>query len=144
MSWGVNSCRLISVPRVQRDTSDLVFMEQLRHVPFEIKRVYFLTNFDTSCSHAHHAHKRLEQVYICVKGTVDVVIQDATNTKTITLDDSSEGLYIGNMVWRHIKPHTSDTVLLVLASQPYDESDYYRNFDQYETDVAKYHQAEFE
>lgn len=107
----------------------LVFIESNKHVDFEIKRVYYTYGAKNGIMRGFHAHKKLEQVLICVYGKIEVSCDDGRNKKTFILDDPSKGLYIGNEIWRTIKWLRDDSVLLVLASEYYTEEDYIRDYN---------------
>ncbi len=111
------------------DRGQLIAIEELKDVPFEIKRVYYIYDTASGVRRGFHAHKQLEQVLICVHGSCKVLLDDGSISKTVLLDDPSEGLYISNAVWREMYDFSEDAVLLVLASKHYDEADYIRDYD---------------
>jgi len=117
-----------SFPKHINETGKLVFLEATRDIPFEIKRVYYLYSIDEGKSRGFHAHKNLKQVYICIHGKCEVLLDDGKEKTVVILDDPSEGLYIGNVIWREIYNFSSDAVLLVLASDYFDEQDYIRSY----------------
>jgi hypothetical protein len=93
--------------------------------------VYYLWGLNPGDRRGEHAHKALQQVYICVHGAIDVVLRDDLGTQRIRLDKPEQGLYLGPMVWRHLEPQTPGAVLLVLDSEVFAESDYYRHQEDY-------------
>ncbi len=111
------------------EEGSLVFIESNKHVDFEIKRVYYTYSARNGIIRGFHAHKRLEQVLICVYGKIEVTCDDGKEKKTFILDDPSKGLYIGSGIWRTMKWLKDDSVLLVLASDYYNEEDYIRDYD---------------
>ena len=125
----VRDCRIIELPRIQDPRGNLTFIEQTRHVPFEIKRVYYLYDVPGGESRAGHAHKALEQFLVAASGSFDVIVDDGTERERFFLNRSYYGLYVPPMVWREIENFSSGSVCLALASEPYDESDYYRDYD---------------
>lgn len=127
----VVGCRLIELPVVHDPRGNLTFIEGGEHVPFEIKRVYYLYDVPGGEQRAGHAHKELEQLIIAASGSFDVVVDDGFGRDKITLNRSYFGLYIPNLVWRELENFSSGAVCLVLASQPYSEDDYYRNYDEF-------------
>ena len=106
----------------------LVSLEQNRNIPFEVKRVYYLYGMAESVQRGFHAHKSLEQVAVCVKGACSFLLDDGQIQKEYRLDSPGKGLYIGKYVWREMFDFTKDCVIIVLASDLYDESDYIREY----------------
>lgn len=113
------------------DRGQLVVVEQLKDIPFEVKRVYYIYDTLTDVVRGHHAHKCLEQVLICVHGSCKIHLDNGFETEEVLLDKPYEGLYISNDIWREMYDFSSDAVLLVLASEYYDEADYIRNYDEF-------------
>jgi dTDP-4-dehydrorhamnose 3,5-epimerase-like enzyme len=128
---GVEQCRIIELPRISDPRGNLTFIESNRHVPFDISRIYYLYDVPGGETRGGHAHRKLEQFVIAVSGSFDVVVRDATATKRFFLHRSYYGLYIPRMVWREMENFSSGSCCLVLASDFYDESDYYRDYDAY-------------
>jgi dTDP-4-dehydrorhamnose 3,5-epimerase len=114
----------------------LIALEQGLNIPFAIKRVYYI--YDTLCDvgRGFHAHRRLEQMAICVSGSCNIVIDDGATRQQVRLDSASKALIMRNMIWREMHEFSDDCVLLVLASEHYDESDYIRNYDQFIKEVS--------
>jgi mannose-6-phosphate isomerase-like protein (cupin superfamily) len=110
---------------------NLTFLEEERHVPFRIRRVFFLYDIPTGESRGAHAHKRLEQVLICLSGSFDVHLDDATNRTSVHLNRPWQALYVPPMVWAAEMNFDPGSVCLVLASDLYDAGDYYRDYDEY-------------
>lgn len=131
MGWGVDSCRAVTFRSVSDAGVGLAFAEGDRDVPFAIARVYYLWNLQPGLIRARHAHRELQQVYLAVHGSIDVHLRDDQGERTVTLEQPQHGLYLGPMVWRHIEARTPGAVLLVLASDIYRESDYFRDLDAY-------------
>lgn len=101
-------------------------------IPFEIKRVYYTYGVEKDIIRGHHAHKKLEQILICLYGSIEVTLDDGhNNTETVILSDPSIPLYVGPSMWRTMKWLQSNSVLLVLASEHYDESDYIRDYENF-------------
>jgi dTDP-4-dehydrorhamnose 3,5-epimerase-like enzyme len=125
----LEECRLIDLPKISDVRGNLTFVEGSRHVPFEIKRVYYLYDVPGGATRAGHAHGTLEQLFIAMSGSFDVRLDDGTQRKTFHLARSYYGLYVPRMVWRELDNFSSGSVCLVLASAPYDESDYYRDYE---------------
>lgn len=109
----------------------LVALEQGMAAPFEIKRVYFIYDTASGISRGFHAHRNLKQLAICVSGKCRMVLDDGSTRAEAWLDNPAKGLLIESMVWREMHDFSPDCVLLVLASEHYDESDYIRNYDDF-------------
>ena len=107
----------------------LVALEGNRNVPFDIRRVYYITGMSPDQPRGFHAHRQLQQVAVCVAGRCRMVLDDGKTRNETWLDSPDEGVLIGNMVWREMHDFSSDCVLLVLASELYDEADYIRDYD---------------
>jgi hypothetical protein len=127
----IAGCRLLDLPIVDDRRGNLTFIEGRRHVPFDIRRVYWLYDVPGGESRAGHAHRTLEQMLVAASGSFDVVLSDGVATETFTLNRSYVGLYIAPMTWREIVNFSSGAVCLALASMPYDESDYYRDYEEF-------------
>ena len=125
----LNDCRLIDLPKINEWRGNLTFIEGMRHVPFEIKRVYYLYDVPGGAARAGHGHKQLEQFIIAMSGSFDVSLDDGFLQKKVHLNRSYYGLYMPAMTWRELDNFSSGSVCLVLASAPYDESDYYRDYE---------------
>lgn len=124
-------CRLIELPKISDPRGNLTFIEGDRHLPFEIKRVYYLYDVPGGASRAGHAHKALEQFIVAASGSFDVVVDDGERRAHFFLNRSYYGLYIPPGVWREIDSFSSGSVCLSLVSAWYDESDYIRHYDDF-------------
>lgn len=124
-------CRILRFPRIEDPRGNLSFIESGNHVPFEIQRVYYLYDVPGGAERGGHAHKRLWQVIIAMSGSFDVVLDDGTGKQRFHLNRSYSGLVVGPMMWRELDNFSSGSVCLVLASRPYEEEDYYRDYDEY-------------
>lgn len=113
------------------ETGALVFLESSRDIPFEVKRVYYIFDVKESARRGYHAHKTLQQVLICIHGSCKIMLDDGSERTDVLLDDPSEGLFIGNSMWREMHEFSPGAVLLVLASEYYDEKDYIRDYEEY-------------
>lgn len=132
---GIEHCKIIGLPKVHDPRGNLTFIEGNRHVPFEIKRVYYLYDVPGGAERGGHAHRKLEAVMIAMSGSFDVVVDDGTTRIKYHLNRSHYGLYIASMTWRELENFSSGSVCMVLASEPYDEADYYRDYDDFSRDV---------
>lgn len=126
MTW-----RRLDFPIVDDRRGNLTFIEGNVHIPFAIQRVYWLYDVPGGETRAGHAHRRLEQVLIAASGSFDVSLADGESGEVFTLNRSYSGLYIPPMTWREISNFSSGAVCLALASLPYDEDDYYRDFEEF-------------
>lgn len=120
--------RLIDLPPLGDERGSLVVIEANRHIPFEVKRVYYIFGTQPGVSRGFHAHKNLQQLAVCVTGKCRMLLDDGLNKESVWLDSPTKGLLIGNNVWREMHEFSDDCVLLVLASEHYDESDYIRDY----------------
>jgi hypothetical protein len=130
----IDRCRTLTFPKISDPRGNLSFIEQQRHVPFELKRVFYLYDVPTAESRGAHAHKKLQQVIICLSGSFDVLIDDTVERKTIHLNRPWYGLYVPPMIWAAEVNFDPGSVCLVLASELYDGADYYRDYDEYVRD----------
>jgi hypothetical protein len=131
VSYDLTVCRLIDLPKVADPRGNLTFIEGGRHVPFEIQRVYYLYDVPGGAERGGHAHKGLHQLIIAMSGSFDVILDDGRERKRIHLNRSYYGLYVCPMIWRELDNFSSGSVCMALASNLYDESDYYRDYDDY-------------
>ncbi|HEY2216307.1 MAG TPA: FdtA/QdtA family cupin domain-containing protein [Solirubrobacteraceae bacterium] len=128
---------LIDLPVMPDHRGNLTFIEGDRHVPFEIRRVFYLYDVPGGQSRAGHALKGIEQVLIAVSGSFDVVLDYGEERTKITLNRPYVGLYLPSLVWRELENFSSGSVCLVLASGPYDEATYYREYEQFKSVVQR-------
>jgi len=128
---GLAACHMVAFPRVSDPRGNLSFVEGNRHIPFDIRRVYWLYDVPGGAERGGHAHRDLEQVVIAMSGSFDLVLDDGTITQRFHLNRSYAGLYIPSMVWREIDNFSSGSVCMVLASAPFDEADYIRDHEEF-------------
>jgi dTDP-4-dehydrorhamnose 3,5-epimerase-like enzyme len=127
----VNNCRLVDLPKISDPRGNLTFIEGGRHIPFDVKRVYYLYDVPGGAERGGHAHKDLQQLIIAMSGSFDVVLDDGQQKKRFHLNRSYYGLYVPRLIWRELDNFSSGSVCLVLASNLYDEDDYYRDYNDY-------------
>jgi hypothetical protein len=127
----VGDCRMLDFPVIPDRRGNLTFVEGMRHVPFDIKRVYYLYDVPGGEERGGHAHRQLEQVIIAMSGSFDVVLDDGSARAEITLNRSYFGVYVSRMVWRELVNFSSGSVCLVLASRPYEAEDYLYDYDEF-------------
>jgi hypothetical protein len=124
----LDRCRLIDLPKIHDHRGNLTFVEGDRHVPFEIRRVYYLYDVPGGASRAGHAHREMESVLVAMSGSFDVHLDDGRLRRTIHLNRPYQGLYVAPMIWREIDNFSSGSVCLALASTLYAEADYFRDY----------------
>lgn len=134
--FGSDVC-MIDLPVISDPRGDLTFMEGGTHIPFDIKRVYYLYNVPVDSERGGHAHRELEQVVFALSGSFRLRIDDGRNKADVWLNNPRKGLYLRNMIWREIDTFSQGAVCMVLASHPYDESDYYREYDDFIRDLKR-------
>ncbi len=125
-------CKLIDLTVIQTPRQGAITpIYNSVHVPFDIKRVYYLYDVPAGSERGGHAHKALQQLIIAASGSFDVVVDDGKSQRSFCLNRPSYGLYMPSMMWRELKNFSGGGICLVLASLPYDESDYYREYEQF-------------
>jgi len=127
----LQDCRMIELPKIADPRGNLTFIEQGTHIPFDIQRVYYLYDVPGGAERGGHAHKGLQQLIIAMSGSFDVILDDGKERKRFHLNRSYYGLYVCPMIWRELDNFSSGSVSMVLASNRYDEDDYYRNYEEY-------------
>lgn len=127
----IHDSRLVELPIIHDQRGNLTFIENSRHIPFNIKRVYYLYDVPGGTARAAHGHKALHQLMIAMSGSFDVSLDDGVEKKKYHLNRSYFGLYIPPMIWRDLDNFSSGAVCMVLASDYFDETDYYRNYDDF-------------
>lgn len=129
----VKNAKLIVLPRIEDGIDGTIsVVEYLHHIPFLIKRVFYIYNlFNKDAVRGKHAHKELEQAFICARGSCDVELDDGTNKQIIHLNNPHVGIYLGKKLWVTFKTFSPDCLLLVLASDVYRESDYIRDYKEF-------------
>jgi hypothetical protein len=127
----INDCGLIELPKISDPRGNLTFIEGGNHIPFEIRRVYYLYDVPGGAERGGHAHKGLSQLIIAMSGSFDVILDEGGEKKRFHLNRSYQGLYICPMMWRELDNFSSGSVCMVLASNIFEESDYYRDYNNY-------------
>jgi len=133
----LNTCQIFDLPRINDPRGNLSFIEANRHIPFDIRRVYYLYDVPGGAERGGHAHKALHQLIIAMSGSFDIHLDDGYAKKTIHMNRSYYGLYVCPMIWREIDNFSSGAVCMVLASEYYDELDYYREYNDFISDVKR-------
>lgn len=128
--------QLVNFPPLGDSRGSLVALEARKTVPFDVKRVYYIFSTQKGVSRGFHAHRLLKQVAVCVTGKCRMVLDDGKRREEVWLDSPTKGLLIGDMVWREMHEFSPDCVLLVLASEQYDETDYIRSYEEFKQLVS--------
>lgn len=127
----VSECKVIDLPRIINPAGSLSFIEGSNHIPFDIKRVYYIYDVPGGAERGAHAHKKLEQLIFAVSGSFDVCLDDGQQKKKFQLSRAYQGLYVCPMMWRSLDNFSSGSVCMVLASDIYAEEDYIRKYDEF-------------
>ena len=125
------NCRLIDLPKITDPRGNLSFIEGRNHIPFDIKRVFYLYDVPGGADRGGHALKACHQFLIAMSGSFDVILDDGSSKQRIHLSRSYYGLHLPPMVWREMDNFSSGSVCLALASEPYSEADYFRQYSEF-------------
>jgi dTDP-4-dehydrorhamnose 3,5-epimerase-like enzyme len=134
---GTAKCRIIYFPKIQDARGNLSFIEQNRHVPFEIKRVYYLYDVPSGATRGGHAHKEAHQVIIALSGSFEVLLDYGNRKEKVFLNRPHYGLYILPGVWREMENFSSNSIALVLTSTFFDENDYIRDYKVFKREYVR-------
>ena len=124
----IEYCKIIDLPKIHDPRGNLTFIESDEHIPFIIQRVYYLYDVPGGAERGGHAHKGLHQLIVAMSGSFDVLLDDGKEKRRYHLNRSYNGLYVCPMIWRELDNFSSGSVCMVLASNRYDEDDYYRDY----------------
>ncbi len=113
------------------ERGQLIALEEYNDIPFRIKRVYYMYDTIKGVVRGHHAHKSLEQILVCIHGSCKIRLDDGKEKKVVYLEKPYEGLYVANNIWREMYDFSPDAVLMVLASEIYEEKDYIRDYEEF-------------
>lgn len=119
------------------DRGTLIALEENKNIPFAIKRVYYMYDTGKDVRRGYHAHRQLEQVLVCVHGQCKILLDDGIEQQVIVLSNPNSGLYLKPGLWREMYDFSEDAVLMVLASEIYDEADYIRDYQKFTEYIAK-------
>jgi dTDP-4-dehydrorhamnose 3,5-epimerase-like enzyme len=123
----IDKCQIIDLPRITDARGNLSFIEERKHVPFDIKRVYYISNVPNGSTRGGHANRDTEQMIIALNGRFRVRLRETTTEKIFVLDSSDRGLYIPQGIWHRIEDFSQGSIMLALVSSFYDEKDYIRD-----------------
>jgi hypothetical protein len=133
----IDKCKIVDLPIINDPRGNLTFVESNRHIPFAIQRVYYLYDVPGGSERGGHAHKALHQLIIAMSGSFDIHLDDGYSRKTFHMNRSYNGLYLCPMIWREIDNFSSGAVCMALGSDYYDALDYYRDYNQFLSDVQR-------
>ena len=131
----VDQCTLVELPKISDPRGNLTFIEGGGHVPFDIERVFYLYDVPTGTDRGAHAHRQLHQFLVCLSGSFDVALDDGRSRRTVHLNRPWVGLHIPPMIWASEVNFDPGSVCLALASAPYDEDDYIRDYDAFSAEI---------
>jgi hypothetical protein len=131
----LKDCRILDLPKIADPRGNLTFIESSHHIPFEIKRVFYLYDVPGGAVRAGHALRTCHQFIIAASGSFDVVLNDSFQEQRFHLCRSYYGLYVPPLIWREIDNFSSGSVCVVLASDFYNEQDYYRDYNSFASAV---------
>jgi hypothetical protein len=131
MKASVHTCKVLDLPKIHNRAGNITPIQAEIDVPFDIARVYYLYDVPGGETRGGHAHKNLHQLIVAASGSFDVILDDGTEKKTISLNRPNFGLYVTPYIWRELVNFSSGAVLLVLASIKYDEMDYIRDYKEF-------------
>jgi len=131
MKSSVYDCSIIELPLNHREKGNLTAVENVKNIPFDVQRVYYLYDVPAGETRGGHAHKELRQLIIAASGSFNVVLSDGKVKRTITMNRPFNGLLVVPGIWRELDDFSSGSVCLVLASHKYDENDYIRDYQEY-------------
>ena len=127
----IEDIKIIEIPTIKDDRGDLSFIENDSFLPFSLKRIFYIHAIPKDAERGGHAHKRLQEFIICLKGSFDLHLDDGTNKKILSLNSASSGVYTPSMIWRDMKNFSEGCICIVIASELYDEEDYYRDYNKF-------------
>ncbi len=131
INYTVDDLVLINLPKIQSRSGNITPVQNQIEMPFDIKRIYYLYDIPGGESRGAHGHKQLEQIVVAASGSFDITINDGITERTFSLNRPYIGLYIKPGLWRDLSNFSSGAICLVLASEPYNESDYIRDYDEF-------------
>lgn len=131
INYTIDDLVLINLPKIQSRSGNITPVQNSIEIPFDIKRIYYLYDIPGGESRGAHGHKQLEQIVIAASGSFDITISDGVNEKTFSLNRPYIGLNIKPGLWRDLSNFSSGAICLVMASEPYNEADYIRDYDEF-------------
>ena len=135
----IESVRIIDLPKVTDNRGNLTFIESTKHIPFDIARVYYLYDVPGGSDRGGHAHRELKQLIVAISGSFDVTLDDGVTRRKFHMNRPYFALSVCSMIWREIDNFSSASVCFVVASRTYDESDYFRRYEDFKSATIKAH-----
>ena len=129
----IGDCHIVELPKITDPRGNLTFIESGRHIPFDMKRVFYIYDVPTAASRGAHAHKKLHQFILCLSGTFSVSLDDGESRQEIIMNRPWKGLHVVPMIWAAETNFSPGSVCVILTSDYYDEQDYYRDYDDFLT-----------
>ena len=123
--------KIINLPKILDERGNLPFLEETKHIPFEIKRTYWIYDVPGGETRGGHAYKTNQEFIVAISGSFDVILNDGNDKKIFSLNRSYYGLYVPNGLWRHMDNFSTNSLALIIASEDYDANDYIRDYDQF-------------
>jgi dTDP-4-dehydrorhamnose 3,5-epimerase-like enzyme len=127
----LKDCKIIKLPKLSELKGSLSFIESEKHIPFKIRRIYYLYENHSKMIRGEHAHKNLEQLIVPISGSFDITINDGHDIEKFHLNAKNSGLYLCPMIWRELSNFSDNAVCLVLASELYEKDDYIHDFNNF-------------
>ncbi len=124
----IYNCSILQLPKIHNRAGNITALENNIHLPFDVRRVYYLYDVPAGEERGGHAHRELQQIVVAASGAYDVLLNDGVNKKVVHLDRPFIGLHIIPGIWRELLNFSAGAVCLVLASHTYDEKDYIRDY----------------
>ena len=131
----LNKVKIIQLPKIPDDRGNLTFIEGENHIPFKIKRAYWIYDVPGGQKRGGHAYKKLHEFIVALSGSFDVILHDGKEEKKFSLNRSYYGLYVPKLIWRKLENFSSNSLALIVASKVFNETEYIRDFDQFLTKV---------
>ncbi len=128
--------KVINLPKILDERGNLSFMEGNAHIPFEIKRTYWIYDVPGGEKRGGHSYNENQEIIVALSGSFDVVVTDGTSQKTFSLNRSYYGLYIPAGIWRHMDNFSTNSLAFIVASTSFNEHDYQRDYEQYKTNAS--------
>ena len=125
-----NKIQIISLPKIEDDRGNLSFIEEENHIPFKIRRVYWIYDVPGGEYRGSHAFKESEEFIVALSGSFDIILHDGVEEKKFSMNRSYYGLYVSELNFRRLENFSTNSLALILASTPYNESDYIRDLDE--------------